>query len=97
MSADDCVELGNVAAELVILHSWCTPGEGGTAPFRTPSYMAQCKDVANSVCEGHVPDVAQRWCPDKTMTTTNMLQLQGECEEQVDSMVPGLKLAFKKQ
>jgi len=95
MSIDDCVELGNTAAELVVLTSWCEPGQADAAPFRTPEYLADCKKVAVSICEGYIYTVAQDWCPDKSMNTNKLLTLQGGCEDQVDSMVPGMKLALE--
>merc|ERR1719254_304519 len=95
IGVDDCAEMGAPAAELVVLNNWCQPGSPGTSPFRTPDYVAQCKEVATSICEGQIYGVAQRWCADKAMSTSEMLSLQNECEDQVDGMLPGAELALK--
>lgn len=90
--SSQCIELGNTAAELVVQSNWCTPGY--FTPFTIgPDYKANCKEAATSICEGQIPNVASRWCPGQTMSTSQMLDLQDRCEEQVDSMVPGEAIA----
>jgi len=80
-----CTDLGDAAAEHVVKDNWCTPNSGGT--YSTSSFPESCKEVAYSVCEGTIRDVADRWCPNKNMKTSQLLDLQDECEDQVDSMV----------
>ena len=92
--ADDCVKMGDTAAELVVNSNWCSPGNAGTA-FGFPDYVSQCKEVATNVCEGQIPSVARRWCSDEAMSTTELLDLQRKCENQVNRMLHGRKLAFK--
>jgi len=91
--ADDCVEMGDTAAELVVMYNWCSPNTATSNSF--PNYASQCKKVATNVCKGQIPSVARRWCSDEAMTTTNLLDLQRKCEDQVNRMLHGRKLAFK--
>lgn len=88
--SSQCMDLGYAAAELVVKNNWCTPdGEDATTQS---DYKAECKEAATSICEGQIPAVASRWCPEQNMSTSQLLDLQDECEDQVDSMVPGAEV-----
>ena len=51
----------------------------------TPNYKAQCKDVAESICEGAIYGyVVDNGCD---ITTSQLLNLQDDCEDQIESMV----------
>jgi hypothetical protein len=82
---DDCIELGEAAAEHIVLDHFCAPD---TAPYSSPTtYNQQCKNAAYSVCEGDIAQVANRWCPDKTLNAIKLHSMQGKCEEQVENML----------
>lgn len=94
--SSQCTELGNTAAELVIENRWCVPERPGISPYTTTQdYKANCKEVATSICKGQIPNVANQWISEQAMTTSQMLELQGECEEQVNDMVPGEESVLK--
>jgi len=87
--SSQCVSLGNAAAEIVVKEYWCTPGSGAYGVPQAPDYKAECKKAATSICEGQIAAVANRWCPNRYMSNSKLLDLQDECEDQVDDMVPG--------
>jgi len=88
-NSSQCSSLGYAAAEHVVKDNWCTPGGDDPDAQQTPDYKAECKKAATSICEGQIPTVAYRWCPEKKMSTSQLVDLQDECEDQVDAMVPG--------
>jgi hypothetical protein len=80
-SPDECYDLGLAAAQQ-IAYNFC-PRQAIFQPYdHVPSYKAQCKDVAESVCEGAV----YRYV-DCDITTSELLDLQKDCEDQIESMV----------
>ena len=89
-----CIELGNAAAEHVVMNNFCTPGNPDAFRGEPPNYKVDCKAAATSICEGQIPSMAKRWFPSKSMSTSKLVELQGKCKRQVDSMVPGVELEF---
>lgn len=81
-----CTDLGDSAAEHVVKDNWCKP-DGSSYSSAQGSWPSNCRSAAISVCEGTIPDVADRWCPNKKMRTSDLLDLMDECEDQVDDMV----------
>eukprot|EP00579_Thalassiosira_antarctica_P016244 CAMPEP_0201944986 /NCGR_PEP_ID=MMETSP0903-20130614/53672_1 /ASSEMBLY_ACC=CAM_ASM_000552 /TAXON_ID=420261 /ORGANISM="Thalassiosira antarctica, Strain CCMP982" /LENGTH=306 /DNA_ID=CAMNT_0048488043 /DNA_START=136 /DNA_END=1056 /DNA_ORIENTATION=- len=86
--SSQCTDLGNAAAELVVMDNFCTPDSDRGDKGRT-DYKRECKKAAYRVCEGNIPNVADRWCPDKNMSTSKLSELQDKCRRQVNSMVGG--------
>eukprot|EP01083_Nonionella_stella_P168074 566398_1 len=84
---NECTDLGETAAELVVKDNWCTPG-GSTAQAQS-FFPPNCRQVAYSVGRGTIKDVADRWCPNKNMKTSDLNRLMDRCENQVDSMIGG--------
>jgi len=82
--SSQCTDLGNSAAEIVVMDNWCTPD---FAIYKDPNYKKECKDAAVTICEGNISNVANSWCPDKNLSTGKLKQLQDECEDQVNDMV----------
>lgn len=84
--SSECTDLGEAAAQHVVKDNWCRPD--GTATFGiSQRFPSNCRQVAYSVCKGQIPDVADRWCPNINMRTSDLRGLQDECEDQVDKMV----------
>lgn len=86
-SSSQCTDLGNAAAEIVVMDNWCTPSGAYGAAHKDPNYKKECKEAAVTICEGNISNVANRWCPDKNLSTGKLKQLQDECEDQVNDMV----------
>lgn len=84
---NECTDLGEAAAEHVVKDGWCAPD--GAASFSDGRFPSNCREVAYGACRGTISDVADRWCPDINMKTSDLRSLQGECEDQVNSMVGG--------
>mmetsp|Transcript_10310 Transcript_10310/g.22327 ORF Transcript_10310/g.22327 Transcript_10310/m.22327 type:complete len:216 (+) Transcript_10310:128-775(+) len=95
--SSQCTDLGNDAAEIIVLNGFCTPGGTYGAAHEQPNYKAECKDAATTICMGNIPNVAHRWCPDKNLSMGKMKELQGKCEDQVDKMVPGAESTLKQE
>ena len=56
-----------------------------TSAESEPNYKAQCKDVAESICKGAIYGyVIDNGCD---ITTSQLLSLQDDCEDQIESMV----------
>mmetsp|Transcript_6344 Transcript_6344/g.11012 ORF Transcript_6344/g.11012 Transcript_6344/m.11012 type:complete len:209 (+) Transcript_6344:184-810(+) len=84
--SSQCVELGNAAAEHVVMDNWCTPGDDAGTTSNT-DWKELCEDMAVTICKGYIPTVTSEWCPSKTMSTSELSGLQDKCEDQVDKMV----------
>lgn len=68
------------------MDNWCSPGSHASSQS---SYQQECKEAAISICEGNIHHVADRWCPNEDMKTSDLRDLQKECDDQVNSMVSG--------
>lgn len=80
----ECVDLGDAAAEHIVLDHFCSPGSYSTA---YTVYDRRCKNTAYDVCEDGIEDVADRWCPNKDLSNNKLAKMQDKCVKQVDSMV----------
>jgi len=93
-NANDCVETGENAAELVILENWCKPSFSITATSY-PTAKEKCRDVAISTCQGRYTllDIIDDWCPDKPVTSFDLDDLKDYCPSTVDGLIgtPDLK------
>jgi hypothetical protein len=85
-----CAELGEAAAEHIVLDHFCSLGTG-TYSSTNALYSKKCKKIAYDECEDNISDVAERWCPDKYLKPTKLEKMQDKCEEQVDSMLPPIE------
>lgn len=83
----ECVELGEAAAEHIVLDHFCSPGSYATS---YTIYDSRCKNTAYDVCEDDIEDVAERWCPTKDLTNSKLAKMQDKCVKQVNSMVDSL-------
>eukprot|EP00579_Thalassiosira_antarctica_P005337 CAMPEP_0201879506 /NCGR_PEP_ID=MMETSP0902-20130614/10370_1 /ASSEMBLY_ACC=CAM_ASM_000551 /TAXON_ID=420261 /ORGANISM="Thalassiosira antarctica, Strain CCMP982" /LENGTH=218 /DNA_ID=CAMNT_0048407345 /DNA_START=65 /DNA_END=721 /DNA_ORIENTATION=- len=94
--SSQCTGLGEAAAKEVVMQNFCSPGfasqhHGEESP---PNYKRECKKAAYSICEGQIPTVANRWCNNKSMSTSKMRDMQGKCKKQVNKMVDGDEFVF---
>eukprot|EP00956_Cyclotella_meneghiniana_P000016 scaffold40_cov68-Cyclotella_meneghiniana.AAC.3 len=78
---DECNDLGQTAAQT---------DESST--YSTPNYKKTCRSVAYGICEGSIYGyVRENGC---SISTSKLSQLQGKCEDQVDSMTGGEEVAI---
>lgn len=82
-----CNDLGNAAAERIVIREWCTPGGTDADTASSTDWLAECADTAVVICKGNIANVANRWCPDKTMSGGDHHDMQVQCQAEVDSMV----------
>ena len=87
VSNAECKELGEAAAEHVVLDHFCPPNYVSDQANAYKTYDATCKAVAYGECEDDIAAVAARWCPDKTLDAYKLDKMQGHCKDQVDRMV----------
>ena len=81
----ECKELGETAAEMIVLDNFCAPNYA--VPFSIENYDASCRSVAYDECEDNITDVAKRWCPGKAMSSSKLQQLQDMCVNQVNRLI----------
>mmetsp|Transcript_56991 Transcript_56991/g.120997 ORF Transcript_56991/g.120997 Transcript_56991/m.120997 type:complete len:309 (-) Transcript_56991:31-957(-) len=86
--SSQCTDLGKAAAEHIVKDNHCDPGKGNTSSQYT-NYKKECKKAAKSICEGQIPVVANRWCPQRSLKTSKLREMQGQCQKQINKMVPG--------
>ncbi len=86
--SSQCTGLGKAAAETVVLDNFCSPGRTQAASAYA-NYKKQCKQAAYSICEGQIPGVVNKWCPNKRLRNSKLRDMQGKCRSQVNRMVPG--------
>ena len=72
---------------MVVKRNWCRPD--GTDVTSHTDYKAECKVAATRICEGQVYTVDRSWFLEQNMSASQLLDLQDECEDQVDSMCSG--------
>eukprot|EP00956_Cyclotella_meneghiniana_P011474 scaffold16121_cov68-Cyclotella_meneghiniana.AAC.2 len=84
---DECIDLGNAAAEEIAFGFCPFDASSGFAPMR-PDYKESCREVAYGICRGVVGDkVEDNGClntPDN-----KIVQLQNKCVDQVNLMTGG--------
>lgn len=82
--SSQCTDLGKTAAEIIVKDNHCGPG-GDTTSYSI--YKKECKQAAYSICEGQIPSVADRWCPNKSLSNSKIRNMQDKCRSQVNKMV----------
>jgi len=81
-----CNDLGNAAAEKIVMREWCTPGSSSYSHGNT-NWKAECAAAAVDICKGNIANVANRWCPDEKMNGGELNGMKAQCQDEVDSMV----------
>lgn len=84
---NQCVKLGETAAELIVKDEWCKPDGSSAYSDSDRDWRSDCRQAAYGVCKGAIVDVQEDWCPKKTFKTSQLLDLQDMCEDQVNDMV----------
>jgi hypothetical protein len=79
---DECTELGSAAAYR-IARAFCNePVDKGM-----PDYEANCHAAAITICGGNVGYNIDDVCPDKPLTTSELVSMQDLCTETVDELI----------
>lgn len=87
--SSQCIDLGEAAAEQVVINDWCSPSRSNSNTYGNsdrPNYKEECKDAAVSICEGNINSVVNMWSCEQP-STSELNDLMDECEDQVDGMV----------
>ncbi len=83
--SSQCIDLGETAASIIVNENVCD-SNSATAYH---NYLQDCREVAYGICEGNIQNKIQQQCSDKLpVSTSELSQLMGMCEDQVNSMVP---------
>ncbi|KAL7506715.1 hypothetical protein ACHAXN_004503 [Cyclotella atomus] len=82
-NTDECNDLGEVAAQM-IAYDYCPFSMTSTYGHHEHNYMKECRSVAYGICKGAVYD---NGCDG--ISTSELLDLQNQCESQVNSMTGG--------
>jgi len=93
-NVDECDDLGQAAAQ-IIAYDYCPISaiEDEPVGYGTPNYKATCRSVAYGICKGAIYGyVRDNGCG---ISTSTLLNLQDDCEYQVDSMTGGSVAAAK--
>lgn len=90
-----CQDLGETAAEIIVFDNVCVPDMSGSAYGNAePDYKETCREVAYGICTGYISTTINKYCSDSNVSTSELLELQNKCEDQVDSMVGADELEF---
>ena len=71
---------------IAIVSEYCSSSAISFAPESTPDYKQNCREVAYGVCEGAIGDQVDDDC---SMSTSDLLELQSKCKQQVNEMTGG--------
>ena len=78
----ECNPLGDAAARM-IANEFCEL----EAKWSKPDYEANCRAVAINRCLGKVEEKIEASCPEKDLPTSELLDLQDQCDETVDWLI----------
>ena len=86
-TADECVDLGEAAAQEIAFEYCPFDAAASFAPESSPDYKEKCREVATGICKGALKDqVNDNGC---SISNNDLKDLQDKCEHQVDMMTGG--------
>jgi len=88
-SPEQCEDLGDAAAELIVMDNVCSIMYDQASSHGRPNYKKTCREVAYGICEGQISRTIRNWCPDEMPSTSKLRTLQGKCTSQVNRMTGG--------
>lgn len=87
---DQCQEVGDMAAQVIVSNYGCMPPYSSNAPKGAMNYKKTCRSVAYGICTGQISTYTTMWCmKSQKPNTSKLLQLQNKCKATVDSLTTG--------
>ena len=89
-SPDQCQEVGDMAAQVIVSNYGCTPDYSFSPYGSAKNYKKTCRSVAYGICTGQISTYTTMWCmKSQKPNTSKLLQLQNKCKATVDSLTTG--------